>query len=558
MSKLPKISGDGRGKGISIVALLAVGQAAAAATAAFSTRDVFAAMRDRLAAEPYLPLALIVLAGVAIAGLRIWERVVAEKVGQDYASELRLKLFEHFSRLPVRYVEQRRQGSTALRFVGDLAAVRNWVSLGIARLISSLIVLPLATLVLFLLNPVLGLAASIPIAIGLVMMALIAPRLGDVHRRLRSRRGGLAADMSERIPHAPELRLMGRMKVENKTLMRRTERMIEAAIKRIRGAALLRAIPDAVSGMAAASLLLAAYRSNIAAAEAAGAMAAVGLMIKPMRDLAGVGDRYRAWVAARDKCMKLLDKPRISRPKSPNVPLANEPQSISFENVETEHLSDVNVFVGAGKKIAVMGPNGSGKSTLLALAAGLETASSGKILLGDRAPASLGTSERKRMISYTGPRSPILAGSLRRAMTMGVAEQPCDTHILLTARTFGLQGLVERLDGLGGRVAEAGRNLSAGEVRRLMLARAALSQSQLLLLDEPDDALDVEGASLVIQLLNSTPATTILITHNMHIARQMDEVWFVRDGRVVQSGAPGDVLDSNGPAHEFFARLFVA
>ena len=306
MSELPRITGNGRGIGIAKVAVLAVGQAIAAGTAAFATRDVFAALRDTLAATPFLPLGLIAVAGISIAGLRIWERVVAEKVGQHYASDLRLKLFNHFSRMPVGYVDQRRQGSMALRFVGDLAAVRNWVSLGIARLISSLIVLPLATVVLFLLNPTLGLAASIPIGFGLLTMAMIAPRLGEVHRRLRSRRGGLAADMSERIPHAPELRLMGRMQVENRTLLHRTDKMIEVAIKRVRGAALLQAIPDAISGLAAASLLFAAFRSGIPAAEVAGAMAAVGLMIKPMRDLAGVGDRYRAWIAARDKCVDCL------------------------------------------------------------------------------------------------------------------------------------------------------------------------------------------------------------------------------------------------------------
>lgn len=558
MNELPKITGNGRGIGIGKVAVLAVAQAVAAGTAAFATRDVFAALRDTLAATPFLPLGLIALAGISIAGLRIWERVVAEKVGQNYASDLRLKLFNHFSRLPVGYVDRRRQGSMALRFVGDLAAVRNWVSLGIARLISSLIVLPLATVVLFLLNPMLGLAASIPIGLGLMTMALVAPRLGEIHRRLRSRRGGLAADMSERIPNAPELRLMGRMQVENRTLMRRTDKMIDAAIKRVRGAALLQAIPDAISGLAAASLLFAAFRSGIPAAEVAGAMAAVGLMIKPMRDLAGVGDRYRAWIAARNKCVDLLNKPRISRPKSLGGPLANEPHSISFENVETEFLTGVDLVVEAGQKVAVMGPNGSGKSTFLALAAGLETALTGQVLIGDHAPSSLSSSDRKRMISFVGSKSPILAGSLRRAMIMGAAQQPSDTRILQAAKSYGLQGVVERLGGLDGHVTEAGRNLSSGEVRRVMLVRAALSGSQVLLLDEPDDTLDIEGAGLVKQLLDGTTATTILITHNTEIARLMDLVLFVIDGQIVQSGLPEEVFGSKGPAQDFFGRLNAA
>ena len=389
-------------------------------------------------------------------------------------------------------------------------------------------------------------------------MALIAPKLGDIHRRLRSRRGGLAADMSERIPHAPELRLMGRMHLEVRTLMRRTDSMIDASVKRVRGAALLQAIPDAISGLAAASLFYAATRSNIPVAEVAGAMAAVGLMIKPMRDLAGVGDRYRAWIAARDKCVKLLNKPRVSRPKPSSDPFALEPQSVSFIGVETECLTDINLTVKAGQKIAVMGPNGSGKSTLLALAAGLETATDGQVLIGDHAPSSLNRSERKAAISFVGARSPILAGSLRRAMAMGAAQQPSDALILQTAEPFGLSGMVERLGGLDGHVSEAGRNLSTGEVRRVMLVRAALSKSQLLLLDEPDDALDVEGAGLVKQLLDGTSATVVVITHNTEIARLMDGVLFIDDGQIIQSGTPKEVLDTNGPAQEFFNKPYAA
>jgi ATP-binding cassette subfamily B protein/ATP-binding cassette subfamily C protein CydC len=552
MNRLPQITGSGRGKGIAKVAFLAFFQAAAAGVAAFSTRDVFAALHDTAATIPMLALALIGMASIAIAGLRIAERVVAERVGQDYASELRLKLFEHFSRLSIRDVNQRRQGSIALRFVGDLAAVRSWVSLGIARLISSLIVLPLATLVLFLLNPALGMAASIPIVIGLATMALIAPRLGDVHRLLRSRRGGLAADMSERIPHAPELRLMGRMRIENNSLLRRTERLIEASIKRVRGAALLRAVPDATSGLAAAALLLATFQYDVRAAEAAGALAAVGLMIMPMRELAGIGDRYRAWIAARNKCVALLNQPRIVRPSAPDEPLPFKPQTVAFKHVGADSLIDIDITAEPGRRIAILGPNGAGKSTLLALAAGLETPTEGEIVIGDRAPASLTATQRRQMISYVGTRSPILAGSLRRALTMGAAKKPCDIEVQQTAHSFGLDALVDRLGGLGGKVAEAGRNMSGGEVKRLMLARAALSGSQLLLLDEPDEALGAEGPNLVLQLLDQTQVTTMLVTHSSAIARQMDEIWFVRDGRIIQTGSPTEVLDANGPASEYF------
>ncbi|MCG8691197.1 MAG: ABC transporter ATP-binding protein/permease [Minwuiales bacterium] len=554
MSHLPRIAGEGRGRSIAVVAVLALGQAAAAGVAAFATRDVFAAFRDESAALPVTPLALIALAGLAIAGLRVVERVVAERVGQDYAASLRVKLFTHLTQMSARDVSKRRSGGLAMRFVGDLAAVRGWVSLGVARLISASIVLPAATGILFLLNPHLGLAAAAPIAVGLGVMALVGPRLGPAHKRLRARRAKLAADMSERIPHAPELRLLGRTKTETAHLLRRTEKLIASALDRAKGAALLRAVPDAVAGIAAASLFLVAMKSGAAPAEAAGALAAVGLMLQPMRDLAGVWDRHRAWVAARDKCEIMLSARKLSRPRvAAQAPLPDAPQPLSFAGVSSGVLDGIDIEAAAGRKIAIVGGNGSGKSTLIGLAAGLEQPKQGAVALGGRAPSGLGAAERRRAIALVGARSPILAGTLRRALVMGAPKRPDDKTILATAEAFGLGDVIERLGGLGGKVSEGGRNLSAGEARRVLLTRAALAKPTLMLLDEPDDALDAEGPDLVERLVRENDATTLIVTHNLAIARRMDQLWFVEDGRIREAGPPADLLAGNGPTARFFA-----
>ena len=553
MTRLPRILGEGRGRGVALVAALALGQAVAAGVAAFATRDVFAAFRDTTAILPVQALVGVALAGLVIALLRVIERVVAERVGQDYAAALRLKLFVHLTNMSARDVTKRRNGALAMRFVGDLTAVRDWVSMGIARLISAGIVLPASAGVLFLLNPDLGLAATVPVTLGLIAMAVAGIRLGPAHRRLRARRARLAADMSERIPHAPELRLLGRIRTETANLNRRTEQLIASAVDRARGAALMRAVPDAASGIAAALVFLVALRVGAPAAEAAGALAAVGLMIQPMRDLAGVWDRQRAWVAARDRCDAVLAAPQLDRPAvTAREPLPDSPQAVRFAGVSAGVLDAIDIEAAAGQKIAIVGGNGAGKSMLLSLAAGLEQPSDGDVILGDRPPSSLGADERRRMIALVGARSPILAGSLRRALTMGSAKQPDDETILAQAEAFGLKDVIARLGGLDGRLSEGGRNLSSGEVRRVLLTRASLSASHLMLLDEPDDALDADGPALVERLVRQSDATTLIITHNVELARRMDQLWFVIGGRIVEAGAPEVLLAGNGPTARHF------
>ncbi|MEP4329154.1 MAG: ATP-binding cassette domain-containing protein, partial [Anderseniella sp.] len=279
--------------------------------------------------------------------------------------------------------------------------------------------------------------------------------------------------------------------------------------------------------------------------EAAGALAAVGLMIQPVRDLAGVWDRHRAWRVAREKCATLLAVPRLaSADQSARKPLANQAQRLRFEAVTSGALSNFSVTAEPGRKIAVIGPNGAGKSTLLALAAGLELPASGNVTVGERKATGLSARERRKLIALVGTRSPILAGSLRRALTMGVDDRPDDAAVTAQAEVYGLAHVLERIGGLDGKVSEAGRNLSAGEIRRVLLARAALSQPGLLLLDEPDDALDQDGPGLVGQLVRNCSATTLVVTHNLDIAATMDEIWVIEDGGLLEVGEPADGIIS--------------
>lgn len=542
MSALPRITGGGRRRGLALLVALALGQAAATGLAAFATRDIFAAFREPSAALPMLALIVLAATGVAIGVLRFFERLTAEKVGQHFAAALRIKLFKHMARVSARDLAARRNGALALRFVGDLTAVRAWVSLGLARMISALVVLPMATAVLFYMNVEIGLAVAVPMAAGLLLSAILGPRLGPAHRRLRARRARLAADMSERIPHAPELRLLGRMQIETRRLQARTDKLVDAALARARGAALLRAIPDVISGAVAACVFCVALTRGLPAAEAAGALAAVGLMVQPMRELAGVWDRHRAWQTAREKCLNLLNVPKLEIERAEDASLPKAPPNLIFSNVSSGALTNVTATALPGQTIGIIGANGAGKSTLLSLAAGLERPVSGDVLLGDLSPAALTPRERREMIALIGARSPVLKGSLRRALTMGVQGRPTDAEILQQSQIFGLEKVIRRLGGLDGTVAEGGRNLSAGELRRVLLTRAALTKPRLLLLDEPDDALDQDGPELVRALVEGCGATTLLITHNMRIARMMDVLWVIEDGRIVDTGAPDDLL----------------
>jgi ABC-type bacteriocin/lantibiotic exporter with double-glycine peptidase domain len=555
MNNVPKIFARGRIHRITTVATLAVCQAAAAGVIAFSTRDVFAALATAKTTIPAVALTLIVVMGVVIALLRIAERTISENVGQTYTSDLRKALFIHLSRMPAREVSQKRSGALAMRFIGDLTAVRSWVTFGVARLISTAIVVPGALLALIFLNPYLAAAVSLPLLLSVILMAFFAPGLHPLHQRLRSKRARLAVDMSERVSVAPELRLLDRVPREIKRLNRRTRLLRDAAITRARASATLRAIPDIGVAFAGIFLLWMAFRTESSSAEAAGALATMAIIAMPLRNLAGIWDRRYAWKVAMGKCQAILNSP-VLESSSEQKTAATKKRAIHLKlhQVCTPAMKNVNISAFPGQKISIVGPNGSGKSTLLTLSAGLENAVSGYVSIGGVDIRALSKTERSSLISYLGPRSPILQGSLRRALTLGIHPRPNDTIIKTAALDFGLGSVLDRLGGIGGKLSEAGKNLSSGEARRVHLVRIWLAQPLLLLLDEPDDALDVAGRKLVAKLIRDTQATTLLVTHDLSLARQMDRMWFIDTGILHESGSPEILLSGRGKTAEFYNK----
>ena len=550
MSRIPRVFGEGRARGVAMVAASAVGQGIAAGLVAYETREIFFALHGGPGAIPTSSLVLLFLGGAAIAGLRVLGRVAAERVGQDYAIALRHVLFAHLASLPAGVVANRRSGALALRFVGDLATARHWAGLGVARIISALIVVPAATVVLWLLNPSLAAAASLPVLLCVLAMLAFAPRLEPLHRELRKQRANLAIDAMERVSVAPELTMIGRAHKELKSLKRRGAELRQASVRRIFAMTALKCLPDLGLVAGAAALLWVAFRSAAAPAEAAAALAVIGILIQPLRDLAGVWDRRCAWSIARGKIETVLASPSLTLPRGEAAERSDAPARIAYESVGAGVLRDITVAAAPGEKIAVFGPNGAGKSICLALAAGLEEPAEGCVTIDGVDLRDLPLAERQRRIVHIAPRSPILRGSLRRALTLGISPRPDDSRIEIVARDFGLGQVLERLGGLDGRVSADGRNLSEGEARRIQLIRAALAKPALLLIDDVEGALDSAGRETLAKLLRDTAATILLATRDPAFARAADQVWVLSKGLLVAKGTPEAALaGTDAPPH---------
>jgi iron complex transport system ATP-binding protein len=210
-------------------------------------------------------------------------------------------------------------------------------------------------------------------------------------------------------------------------------------------------------------------------------------------------------------------------------------------------LDDINASAGAGEFVAVIGPNGAGKYTLLSVLAGLLAPDAGEVRLDDRAVSGCTPRELARMRAYL-PQNPRCDWPLPVHRLIGLGLTP-------TLPAFGdfTAADISRIDAaiaacdLTAQREQSATTLSGGELARAMLARALVADPAMLVVDEPLTGLDPrhaqDAARRLQQLAMGQGKLVIASIHDLNIAlRRASCVWALRDGRLVATGAPAEVI----------------
>jgi len=197
-------------------------------------------------------------------------------------------------------------------------------------------------------------------------------------------------------------------------------------------------------------------------------------------------------------------------------------------------LDGISLTVEPGELVAVMGPSGSGKSTLLNLCGGLDSPTSGQVLVDGTSLQSL---SRKQLAAWRRKRIGYVFQDLNLIASLTAAENvalPLDLDGVRRSRQQAEKALSEvDLDGYADRFPD---EMSGGQQQRVAIARALIGERRLVLADEPTGALDSRTGETVLRLLRSkvdAGAAAVLVTHDARHAAWADRVVFLRDGVVV-------------------------
>jgi len=260
----------------------------------------------------------------------------------------------------------------------------------------------------------------------------------------------------------------------------------------------------------------------------------------PLRSLAAQFHVSADGLAAAERILDLIEAPETPAVGTDRVPdpwRSLRLRDISLRNEErgSKLLDGFDLTIERGEVVALVGPSGAGKSTVAALLLGLRTPDGGTITVDGTDLATLDLRGWRTNVAWVPQRPTVFRGSVRDNIAIGNPSASIE-QIDRASKAAGLDEVVADLPrGYESDIGEGARGLSAGETRRLALARALARSAQLVILDEPTANLDAESGESIAASIRELGAdrAVLLIAHSPELARSADRIVRIEDGRAV-------------------------
>ena len=231
-------------------------------------------------------------------------------------------------------------------------------------------------------------------------------------------------------------------------------------------------------------------------------------------------------------------------------------KDVKFKYNNNLTLNNINLEINHNEKIAIIGKSGSGKSTILKLLTGFLKPTNGDVYIGDTKLSEINLNKFYDYIFYLSQESPLFDGTLRENIIFD-KEIP-DNEIIKILELLNLNEFYNKLEnGLDSEIGEKGILMSGGERQRIALARLFFDDSNIIVLDEATNALDNKNERNVIDLLLNKlhNKTIIFVTHKVGLLKQFDNIYVVKDGKIVESGNYNSLNNKDKYFYEFSQKL---
>ncbi|MER5389096.1 thiol reductant ABC exporter subunit CydC [Saccharopolyspora sp. NPDC002686] len=483
----------------------------------------------RASEQPALSALSLAIVGVRACALargafRYLERLAGHDAALRVVARLRPQVFRARAGRPAL-----RDGDALSRLVSDVDSVQELLLRCLSPAAIALVVATGSVITCTIVATTSGVVLAAGLLVAGLVLPLFAPRRRD---RTAADRAELAVAAGDLVDGARELAAFGALPAAAARAEQHAARLRRRDGAAARSSSALFAAGILVQGVTAVGVTWMALLAGVPQTS----VAVVGfLALAAFETALPLTDAARRWTEhfpALRRIAELLAAPPIALPKPNSQDLALHAVSVHYDRPA---LNNVDLTVEPGRTVAVVGASGAGKSTLLGVLAGL-------------VPPSAGRVERPETRAVTQD-AHVFSATIRENLLLAAPDADQTRCERAAAQAGLLDWIRSRPAGFDTFVGEAGQPLSGGQRQRLLLARALLAEPDVLLLDEPTEALEPELADEVLTrvLRTRTGRTTIIVTHRLACLDQFDEIVVLDAGRIVQRGPHRDLAAVPGP-----------
>jgi ATP-binding cassette, subfamily B, multidrug efflux pump len=518
-----------------------------------------------------LILVLFVL-GSIMGGLQFF---LMSYAGQHVLKSLRVAVFKHLHELSLNYYAENEAGNIMSRITNDMDTIQQALSFALVNVTSGALLLVWLAFNMLTTNWGYALISLTVVPIMIVVTNIISDRARKAYRVTRKEIGKVNADLQESISGVREVQAFGREEANIESFRQSNASNRDANIKAVAITASLAPALNALGYLAIAITTVVGGVLMLRGSNFLGTTISLGLIItflgyvqrfnQPIQQISTLWTNIQSAVAGAERIFGLLDiKPdMVDVPDAMAMPVIQG--KVEFDHVDAAYvkndpvLCDVSFTALPGQMVAIVGPTGAGKTTIINLLPRFYDVTSGQIRIDDIDISKVQRASLRKQIGIVLQDTYLFSDTVMNNIRFGKPDAS-DEEVLAAARLSRADDFIQRLpEGYNTVLGEHGAGLSQGQRQLLSIARAALTDPRILVLDEATSSVDTRTERLIQSALELLlkGRTSFVIAHRLSTIRNADQVLVVEDGKIVERGRHEELLTLKGAYYNLYMRQFV-
>jgi ATP-binding cassette subfamily B protein len=511
-------------------------------------------------------VSLAMLFVVVLDGLKQYQTTwLTSLIGQKAVFNLRMDIFRHLQRLPVRYFDRNPVGRIITRSTNDVEALNEMLSSGLITIVGDLLQLIFIVVMMSWIDWRLTLVVLSVLPLMAWSTISFKNRVRQAMLDVRTHLARLNSFFQEHITGMKIVQLFGR---EQREFLRHAEINAEHRDANIRTVfyfsiyyPLIEFMSSAAAGLVVWYSATRVLHADLSIGTVVSFVQYIWLFFRPLQHLSDRFNVLQTAVTSSDRIFRLLEEPTDPDPMpGSSMEIGKFSDRIIFDNVSFAYddenwvLREISFDIRAGQTVAIVGATGSGKTTLINILSRFYPVTRGMVSIDGASIDTIPAGTLRRLVGVVMQEVVLFAGTIRENLAFG-DPSISDERIMAAAREVGADRFISKLPGgYDYRIRENGSGLSAGEKQLIAFVRALLYDPEILVLDEATSSVDTETESLIEEATDRLMKhrTSIIIAHRLSTVQHADRIIVLHRGTIRETGTHQELLARRGLYYKLY------